>query len=126
MNSLLDKVFGPLPLEYCEFFTVFSAYFLIKLIVSIIFLVMLAVSPSYVIPSFMRKYQDRNFSVILFGTAILIVVLYDGYGYFINRLLHSMCVGSLNKGNSTSMAVSSNNSIASTAGSCSTCGGGGY
>lgn len=109
--SLHDKLFGPLPQVYCEFFTVFSGYFFIKLIISLIILVIFAISPSHIVPGFMRKFIDGKFSMIAFGTALIMVVLFDGYGYFINRLLHSMCVNG-----------ASRTGIASSSGSCATCG----
>lgn len=80
MSDLADKLFGPLPKEYCALFYYLSVLGFVWLVVALALFISMAVS----------KRRDASF----FISALLALV---GYGVFYlqNRLLHSMCAHSL-------------------------------
>jgi|688.fasta_scaffold2345086_2 hypothetical protein len=80
MSDLADKLFGPLPKEYCALFYYLSVLGFVWLVVALALFISMAVS----------KRRDASF----FISAFLALV---GYGVFYlqNRLLHSMCAHSL-------------------------------
>jgi len=80
MSDLADKLFGPLPKEYCALFYYLSVLGFVWLVVALALFMSMAVS----------KRRDASF----FISAFLALV---GYGVFYlqNRLLHSMCAHSL-------------------------------
>lgn len=80
MSDLADKLFGPLPKEYCALFYYLSVLGFVWLVVALVLFISMAVS----------KRRDASF----FISAFLALV---GYGVFYlqNRLLHSMCAHSL-------------------------------
>jgi hypothetical protein len=79
-NSTMQNLFGPLSKQYCLYF-----YFLS--IIGMVFLVMILVSTLF-IGITKRKGID-------FYLAMLSGALAYGIFYFQNRLLHSMCAGSI-------------------------------
>jgi hypothetical protein len=80
MSNLADKLFGPLPKEYCALFYYLSVLGFVWLVVALTLFISMAVS----------KRRDMSFYI----SALLALV---GYGVFYlqNRLLHSMCAHSL-------------------------------
>lgn len=81
----IDKLFGPLPKEYCGYFYILSIFFYVLLIIFIV------LSLGYLIKNYNNLKQIR---FILFIYVIqLITSLF--LSYFVNRLLYSMCINSL-------------------------------
>ena len=80
MSDLADKLYEPLPKEYCALFYYLSVLGFVWLVVALALFISMAVS----------KRRDASF----FISAFLALV---GYGVFYlqNRLLHSMCAHSL-------------------------------
>ena len=80
MSDLADKLFGPLPKEYCAIFYYLSVLGFVWLVVALALFISMAVS------------KPRGMSFYI--SAVLALV---GYGVFYlrNRLLHSMCAHSL-------------------------------
>lgn len=79
-NSTMQNLFGPLSKQYCLYF-----YFL-----SIIFLVLALILLFSTLVIGITKRKDMSFYYYsLFG------ILGYGMVYFQNRLLHTMCVGSI-------------------------------
>lgn len=78
--NYIDTLFGPLSKQYCVYFYFLSIFGFILLAVFIISSIFVGLSK--------RKGVDYYMQVV--GIAL-------GYGifYFQNRLLHSMCVGSM-------------------------------
>ena len=74
MNKLLDSLLGPLGPEFCN-------YFYILMIIS---LVVLAAAAIGVVR---RLLMDKKADVVLLVQPLLV--------YFVNRLLYTMCVGSV-------------------------------
>ncbi len=80
MSELADKIFGPLPKDYCVLFYYLSILGFVWFAIALTLFASMAISKS------------RNMS--FYVSAILALV---GYGVFYlqNRLLHSMCSTSL-------------------------------
>lgn len=78
-NSTMQNLFGPLSKQYCLYFYILSILAFVSLIVVIISLVI-----------GITKRKSAEFYVIM----LLAAGNYAMY-YFQNRLLHSMCVGSI-------------------------------
>ena len=80
MSDLADKLFGPLPKEYCAIFYYLSVLGFVWLVVALALFISMAVS------------KPRGMSFYI--SAVLALV---GYGVFYlqNRLLQSMCAHSL-------------------------------
>lgn len=80
MNNMLDSVFGPLDKKYCDYFYILSILGFILLAVFLVSSVLVGLS----------KRKGLDFYMQALSVSI-------GYGlfYFQNRLLHSMCVGSI-------------------------------
>jgi hypothetical protein len=82
MSSFMDTYFGPLPREYC-------VYFYILTIMSAIAFVMSSVTIAYYMATHIKKVDAMfvfNSFYVLFSSFLV---------YFVNRMLHSMCVKSL-------------------------------
>jgi hypothetical protein len=80
MSDLADKIFGPLPKDYCVLFYYLSILGFVWFVIALSLFTNMAIS----------KTRDVSFYI----SAILALV---GYGVFYlqNRLLHSMCTNSL-------------------------------
>lgn len=80
MSDLADKMFGPLPKDYCVIFYYLSILGFVWFVIALTLFVSMAVSKS----------RGTSFYI----SAVLALV---GYGVFYlqNRLLHSMCANSL-------------------------------
>ena len=82
MDNLLNKYFGPLPKEYCVYFYFLSLFFGIFFLVTLLSIVVLV-------------FTQTNKINTLFIANSLFVLLNLFLGYFVNRLLNTMCVRSL-------------------------------
>ena len=81
MNNLMDYFFGPLSKEYCVY------YYVMSVISAIVFAVTLV---SFIFT--LSKTKQIKFSTILFMSNFLVSTF---IGYFVSRLLYSMCIRSL-------------------------------
>lgn len=79
-NSMMQNLFGPLSKKYCLYFYVLSIIFLVLGIVLVLSTLVVGIT----------KRKDASF--FFFG---LIGALGYGMVYFQNRLLHTMCLGSI-------------------------------
>jgi nicotinamide riboside transporter PnuC len=79
-NSMMQNLFGPLSKQYCLYFYVLSVIFLVLGSVLVFSTLVIGIT----------KRKDMSF--YFFG---LIGALGYGMVYFQNRLLHTMCVGSI-------------------------------
>jgi hypothetical protein len=81
-GEFIDNVFGPLDSRFCDWFFILS-------VLGFVMLVVLLVSALFV---GLSKRKGVEFYMQTFSIAV-------GYAifYFQNRLLHTMCVSSLNK-----------------------------
>ena len=82
MNNLINKYFGPLPREYCVYFYALSIIFGL-------FFVFSSISIAYLI---VMHYKKVNIMFIVNSGLVLINTF---VAYFVNRLLHTMCVKSI-------------------------------
>jgi len=82
MDNLLSSYFGPLPKEYCVYFYFLSVFFPLMLAVTLVSIVIL----------FFTQTQKINTLFIVNSMFVLINLF---LGYFVNRLLNTMCVRSL-------------------------------
>jgi len=76
----MNKLYGPLPVKYCMYFYIMSV---------ILFLSFLFLLGNLLLKMFRRKMDDTN---MLLQLNVLISMF---IAYFTNRLLYSMCAGSL-------------------------------
>lgn len=83
MSNFMNNYFGPLSKEYCVYFYYLSIFFFIIYVFSLISFTVFIV----------KHYNKVNLAYIVNFVMILINTL---LGYFVNRLLHSMCMNSLN------------------------------
>ena len=79
MTNLMNTLYGPLPVKYCLY------YYILSIITFLSFLVALG----NLLLNLIRRKMDGT--VILQLNLIIITFV----GYFTNRLLYSMCAGSL-------------------------------
>ena len=77
MSSIVDNLFGPLPVEYCLYFYFLSIFGFVLLVLFIV--------PALFYGLTKRKGFDYYMNIIGLSLGYLIF-------YFQNRLLHSMCV----------------------------------
>jgi hypothetical protein len=78
MNGLIDKLFGPLGKEYCNWFYFLSIFSFIMFVLALLTALSLAVSK-----------KTKNYTVLF------IAVFQPFLLYFVNRLFYSMCVNSI-------------------------------
>lgn len=81
-NQFLEKYFGPLPREYCVYFYALSVMFGLMFVTSLLSIV-------YFMATHMKKVNT------MFVVNSAFVLLNTFLGYFINRLLNTMCVRSI-------------------------------
>jgi hypothetical protein len=81
MTDLMTTLFGPLSRDYCDYFFILSVFGFILLAVLIISSLLVGISKRKGIDFYLQTLS------IAVGYAIF---------YFQNRLLHSMCAGTLN------------------------------
>jgi phosphoglycerol transferase MdoB-like AlkP superfamily enzyme len=77
-NDFMLSVYGPLGIEYCDYFYYLS-------VINIIFLVYIILAGLYTL--LFDKKKDGIFTILLIALPTFV-------GYFTNRLMYSMCVGS--------------------------------
>jgi len=78
MEKIIHDLFGPLPLNYCRYFYVLSIFSFISLV-------------GCVLGCGYNMLNNKKINVNL-----ILVLTNSFFGYFVNRLLYSMCVSSLN------------------------------
>lgn len=81
MDNMLDTLFGPLDKRFCNYFYILSVIGMAMLLIFVVSALLVGITK--------RKgfeYYMQMFTVVI------------GYGlfYFQNRLLHSMCAGTMN------------------------------
>jgi len=81
MNNLMNYFFGPLPKEYCLY------YYFLAVISAVIFVLTFL---SFVILVVKSKKIKAGMWLGMFNTLLSIFI-----GYFVSRLLYTMCVKSL-------------------------------
>ena len=83
MNNFMQNYFGPLGKEGCMYFYILSIFFLVAFIIALIGIFITLITE--------KKSRDSMFLAnsvaILFNTLL---------AYFINRLLNTMCINSIN------------------------------
>ncbi len=79
MDNMLDTLFGPLDKKYCNYFYILSVLGFILMAIGLISLVVIGMSKNRGLEFYMQ-----TFTVAMYGVF-----------YFQNRLLHSMCTGSM-------------------------------
>jgi len=82
MNTFLDKYFGPLGKEYCVYFYALSLFFGISFVLTLL-------SMFYFLIFNSKKINST------FVSNLVLILLNTFFGYFVNRLLHGMCVKSV-------------------------------
>ena len=83
MNTFMNEYFGPLGKEYCVYFYFLSIFFFILYVMSLISVIVFII----------RHYNKVNLQFIINSIMILANTL---LGYFVNRLLHTMCINMVN------------------------------
>ena len=82
MDNLLNQYFGPLPREYCVYFYFLSAFFAFFFVITLISIVILLFTQT-----------DKVNNMFIVNSIFVLINLF--LGYFVNRLLNTMCVRSL-------------------------------
>ena len=77
-----NKYFGPLSKKWCNYFYFFSVFFFVLFFVSLVGILF----------TIIMQYKKINFMII---TNFIIILVNTFIGYFVNRLLYSVCVSSL-------------------------------
>lgn len=80
MSDFMKTVYGPLPKDYCLYFYILSIFGFILAVFTL------------VIGLFIGLSKKKNF---VFFLQVVLGALAYGLFYFQNRLLHSMCISSL-------------------------------
>ncbi len=83
MNTFMNEYFGPLGKEYCVYFYFLSIFFFILYVMSLISVIVFII----------RHYNKVNLQFIINSIMVLVNTL---LGYFVNRLLHTMCINMVN------------------------------
>ena len=78
----MNTYFGPLNKEWCIYFQILSMFFLFMFVTSAISVVILGV----------KNFKKLDFMLVLHAIALLGNTL---LAYFVNRLLHTMCLNSV-------------------------------
>jgi hypothetical protein len=82
LKSFSDKYFGPLSKKWCNYFYFFSVFFFVVFSFTLVIMV----------GTLVMNYKKVNISIVLNAVLLLLNSL---IGYFVNRLLYSVCVNSL-------------------------------
>ena len=85
MTNIMNKYFGPLSKEYCVYFYYLSIFFFLMYVITLIGAV------AFIIKNY-KDFSKINLSFIINLVMVLINMLLS---YFVNRLLHTMCVNSI-------------------------------
>ena len=78
----MNTYFGPLNKEWCIYFQILSMFFLFMFVTSAISVVILGI----------KNIKKLDFMLVLHAIALLGNTL---LAYFVNRLLHTMCLNSI-------------------------------
>ena len=81
MSNLMDSLYGPLSVKYCFYFYILSV---------IMFVTFLFVLGNILFKLVRQKTSDASNMLLQFNLLITVFI-----GYFSNRLMYSMCAGSL-------------------------------
>lgn len=81
MNDLMDTLFGPLDRKYCDYFFILSIFGFVLLAILLISSLLVGITKRKGLEFYLQSLS------IAVGYAIF---------YFQNRLLHSMCAGTMN------------------------------
>jgi uncharacterized membrane protein YhaH (DUF805 family) len=81
----MNKYFGPLSKEYCVYFYYLSIFFFLMYVIILISAI------SFIIKNY-KDIAKVNLSFVINLARVLINMLLS---YFVNRLLHTMCVNSI-------------------------------
>ncbi len=82
MSNFVNTYFGPLNESWCVYFQILSMFFLFMFVTSAISAVFLG----------LKNYKKLNFMIVLHAVALLCNTL---LAYYVNRLLHTMCLNSV-------------------------------
>ena len=82
MSNFVNAYFGPLNKDWCVYFQILSMFFLFMFVTSAILAVTLGI----------KNIKKLNFMTVLHAVALLGNTL---LAYFVNRLLHTMCLNSV-------------------------------
>ncbi len=81
----MNEYFGPLSKEYCVYFYYLSIFFFLMYVITLIGAI------AFIIKNY-KDFAKINLSFIINLVMVLINMLLS---YFVNRLLHTMCVNSI-------------------------------
>jgi len=82
MDSFMSNYFGPLGKEYCLYFYLMSIMFFVIMIFAVFGLIF----------TLIKKRKEVNTMFIINGVMLLTNSI---LAYFVNRLLHTMCINSV-------------------------------
>jgi hypothetical protein len=85
MTNFMNEYFGPLSKEYCVYFYYLSIFFFLMYVITLIGAI------AFIIKNY-KDFAKINLSFIINLVMVLINMLLS---YFVNRLLHTMCVNSI-------------------------------
>jgi len=85
MSNFMNAYFGPLSKEYCVYF-----YFL-----SIICFFMYVITLIGIVVFIIKNYKDSTKVNVSFFINSLMLIINSLLAYFVNRLLHTMCINSV-------------------------------
>ena len=82
LDSFFNKYFRPLSKKWCNYFYFFSVFFFVLFCFSLVGMLF----------TIILKYKKINFMIII---NFILILMNAFIGYFVNRLLYSVCVSSL-------------------------------
>ncbi len=82
-SNFVNKFFGPLPKDYCNYFFYMSVFFFIVLTSSLASMGVM----------FITNYKSINLRVLMQWMYLLVNAL---LAYYVNRMLYSICINSYN------------------------------
>ena len=85
MTNFMNMYFGPLSKEYCVYFYYLSIFFFFM------YVILLIGAIAFIIKNY-NNFAKVNLSFVINLGMVLINMLLS---YFVNRLLHTMCVNSI-------------------------------
>jgi asparagine N-glycosylation enzyme membrane subunit Stt3 len=85
MTNFMNMYFGPLSKKYCVYFYYVSIFFFLMYVITLIGAI------AFIIKNY-KDFAKINLSYVINLVMVLINMLLS---YFVNRLLHTMCVNSI-------------------------------
>ena len=82
MDNLVESYFGPLSREYCAYFYFLSLFFGLFFVITLVSILILVLT------------QTNKINTMFIANSVF-VLLNLFLGYFVNRLLNTMCIRSL-------------------------------